>query len=112
MHGDALMDEPRRLYVIGDIHGQAALLDRLIDGIARDLAETPGSDCLTVTVGDYIDRGPASRGVIERLAGNPFPTPYVALKGNHEAMLETFLADPDSVSGWRLNGGLETLHSY
>ena len=47
-----------------------------------------------MTLGDYIDRGPHSRGVIERLAENPFPGDYIALKGNHEALFEAFLADP------------------
>lgn len=111
MHSDAL-SEPRRLYVIGDIHGRADLLDRLIDTISDDLGSTSGRDCLTVTVGDYIDRGPASRTVLDRLAGNPFPTAYIALKGNHEALLEGFLSDPEHADDWRLCGGLETLHSY
>lgn len=71
-----------------------------------------GSDALTVTLGDYVDRGPASRGVIERLAANPFPTPYVALKGNHEAMLANFLDDPTVGMHWRTQGGAETLDSY
>jgi serine/threonine protein phosphatase 1 len=71
-----------------------------------------GSDALTVTLGDYIDRGPASCGVIGRLAENPFPTPYVALKGNHEAMLLAFLRDPASGTPWRIQGGEETLQSY
>ena len=44
-----------------------------------------------VFVGDYIDRGPDSRGVMERLAGNPFPTRFVALKGNHETLFEAFI---------------------
>jgi len=65
-----------------------------------------------VTLGDYIDRGPASSDVIERLAGNPFPTPYVALKGNHEAMLEDFLDNPAVGMHWRRQGGAETLDSY
>ena len=104
--------EPRRLYAIGDIHGHAELLERLIEKIDRDLSDVPGRDCLTVTVGDYIDRGPASRTVLDRLSGNPFPTNYIALRGNHEGMLERFLVEPASVSDWRLWGGLETLHSY
>lgn len=104
--------EPRRIYVIGDIHGRADLLDRLVDGIARDIGAASAQDCLTVTVGDYVDRGPASPTVLDRLARNPFPTEYVALKGNHEAFLETFLADPEVVRDWRLCGGLETLHAY
>ena len=71
-----------------------------------------GSDALTVTLGDYVDRGPDSCGVIERLAANPFPTAYVALRGNHEAMLIDFLVDPEAGRHWRSQGGAETLRSY
>lgn len=99
------------LYVIGDIHGRLDLLDRLIEAIYRD-AGARGTESLTVTVGDYIDRGPDSRGVIDRLMANPFPGRYVALKGNHEAMMESFLADPQAGDLWSYNGGLETLHSF
>jgi serine/threonine protein phosphatase 1 len=99
------------MYVIGDIHGRLDLLDRLIAAIERD-AKRQGIDCLTVTLGDYIDRGPHSRGVLERLAENPFPGEYVALKGNHEQLLEMFLGDPEIGPHWRQLGGLETLHSF
>jgi len=71
-----------------------------------------GGTALTVTLGDYIDRGPQSRGVIERLSVNPFPTLYVALKGNHETLLEAFLADPSVGAHWRRLGGLETIASF
>jgi serine/threonine protein phosphatase 1 len=104
-------NEKGRLYVIGDIHGRLDLLDQLIDAIKRDVGEY-GNDCLTVTLGDHIDRGPNSRGVIERLRANPFPGPYVALKGNHEMLLESFLADPAVGEHWSRFGGLNTLHSY
>jgi serine/threonine protein phosphatase 1 len=100
-----------RLYVIGDIHGRLDLLDRLIEAIRRDVGDH-GNDSLTVTLGDYIDRGPDSRGVIERLLTNPFPGRFIALKGNHEALLETFLEKPAMGSQWRYLGGLETLHSF
>jgi serine/threonine protein phosphatase 1 len=100
-----------RIYAIGDIHGRLDLLERVIAAIHRDVSDH-GPAVLTVTVGDYIDRGPQSRGVLDRLVENPFPTPYVALKGNHEAMLETFLADPESGSFWIRQGGHETLQSY
>jgi serine/threonine protein phosphatase 1 len=103
--------EPR-LYVIGDIHGCTDLLDRIIDLIHRDIERRPGAESITVTLGDYVDRGPDSRGVIERLARNPFPTPYVALKGNHEDFLLKFLSDPLIGPLWQRNGGLETLRSY
>ena len=104
-------DEAARVYAIGDIHGRLDLLDRAIDAIDRDLRERGGA-AVTVTLGDYVDRGPASRGVLDRLSVNPFPTPYVAIKGNHELMLEKFLADPALGPQWRDFGGLETLHSY
>ncbi len=100
-----------RLYVIGDIHGRLDLLDRLIDAIHRD-ADQFGGESLTVTLGDYVDRGPDSRGVIERLMTNPFPGEYVALKGNHEVLLANFLEDPATGPYWRRLGGLETLHSF
>jgi serine/threonine protein phosphatase 1 len=103
--------EPR-LYVIGDIHGCTDLLDRIIELIHRDIERRPAAESVTVTLGDYVDRGPDSRGVIERLARNPFPTPYVALKGNHEDFLLKFLRDPLTGPLWQLNGGLETLQSY
>ena len=86
--------EPRRLYVIGDIHGRSDLLRRMIVAIARDLAADFTADCLTVTVGDYIDRGPDSRGVMDRLAQRPFPTRFIPLKGNHEVLVQNFLQDP------------------
>lgn len=112
MKATSLPSNPRRLYVIGDIHGRADLLDRMIEEIARHFAATPISEALTVTIGDYIDRGPNSRLVIDRLVCNPFPTSFIALKGNHEALLETFLRDPATAENWRRLGGIETLHSY
>src|SRR5450759_3259828 len=111
MEDTQTLNEKTRLYVIGDIHGRLDLLDRLIDAIKRDVDEY-GNDCLTVTLGDYIDRGPNSRGVIERLLANPFPGDYVALKGNHEALLEAFLEEPAIGAQWRHLGGLETLYSF
>lgn len=104
--------EPDRVYAIGDIHGRRDLLDKMIEAIARDLDRHPAPTALTVTVGDYVDRGSDSRGVIERLRENPFATPFVALRGNHESLLEEFLRDPSIADYWRRLGGLETLHSY
>jgi serine/threonine protein phosphatase 1 len=108
----SVIPERERLYVIGDIHGRADLLDRMIEEILRDLDSHPVNDCLTVTIGDYIDRGPDSRGVLDRLASNPFPTEFIPLKGNHEELFEAFCSDPSSGGYWRQLGGLETLHSY
>lgn len=105
------LSENAPLYVIGDIHGRLDLLDRLIEAIYRD-AGARGPETLTVTVGDYVDRGPDSRGVIRRLMGNPFPGRYVALKGNHEAMMMSFLADPRAGELWWLNSAVGTLRSF
>ena len=104
-------EAPRRIYAIGDIHGRLDLLQRAIVAIERDVAER-GPAALTVTVGDYVDRGPASRGVLDCLIGNPFPTTLVALKGNHEDMFEKFLVYSAAGPHWAANGGLETLRSY
>ena len=106
------ISDDTRVYAIGDIHGRADLLDRMTAAIERDLASSPATDPLTVTLGDYVDRGPNSRGVLERLCRNPFPTRYIALKGNHEELLALFLTDAAIGPQWRHLGGLETLHSY
>ena len=53
-----IMPEPRRIYAIGDIHGRRDLLDRMIEAICRDLKAYPVEHALTVTLGDYVDRGP------------------------------------------------------
>jgi serine/threonine protein phosphatase 1 len=112
MDGNAVTSGGFRLYVIGDIHGRADLLDRIVDEIYRDIEKQHTDNCITITLGDYIDRGPDSRSVIDRLARNPFPTEYVALMGNHEALFEKYLNGAPIGDYWRNLGGLETLHSY
>jgi serine/threonine protein phosphatase 1 len=87
------------------------LLDRVIVLVNLDIKASGGNN-LIVTLGDYIDRGPNSRGVLDRLLNNPFAAQYVALKGNHEALLEAFLADPAVGSDWWRLGGLETVKSF
>ena len=106
-----MQDDHGPVYVIGDIHGRLDLLDRAIDAIRRDDAHKKNVGT-AITLGDYIDRGPSSRGVVDRLADNPFEMPFVALKGNHEVLFEDFLANPEVGEHWRALGGLETLHSY
>jgi serine/threonine protein phosphatase 1 len=106
------LTDDQRLYVIGDIHGRSDLLDEMIQRIGQDLVSNPPGSAAVVTLGDYVDRGPDSRGVLDRLTRNPFPIPYVPLKGNHEELFELFLEDPEVGSQWRHLGGLETLHSY
>lgn len=101
-----------RVYAIGDIHGRADLLDQLHDRIEADLATAPEKTVI-VYLGDYVDRGPDSHGVIERLTRPRFPgIETVALLGNHEDMLLQFLDAPYGASLWLSNGGDATLGSY
>jgi serine/threonine protein phosphatase 1 len=101
-----------RVYVIGDIHGRADLLDQIVQQINADVGNTPSDRCLTATLGDYVDRGPDSRGVLDRLSANPFRTRYIGLKGNHELLFEAFLRDGAGAALWFELGGLATLESY
>ncbi len=102
----------RRIYAIGDIHGFADLLDRLTSMIEADLAEHPHDDPLAVFLGDYVDRGPASARIIDRLAERRFPIPFETLRGNHEELMLQAIADADAMSRWCQAGGIETLQSY
>jgi len=103
--------EGTRLYVVGDVHGRLDLLNDLERQIERDLATAP-ADVLTVFLGDYVDRGPESAGVVEKLSAKNFCTAFFALRGNHEEVLLQFLRDASVLESWRKFGGLETLHSY
>jgi serine/threonine protein phosphatase 1 len=106
-----------RVYAIGDIHGRADLLDRLHDKIEADLRTAP-EKAVIVYLGDYIDRGADSHGVVERLTRPRFigarfaGIETVALLGNHEDMLLQFLDAPYGASLWLSNGGDATLNSY
>ena len=113
MHFEPSFLDRGRIYALGDIHGRSDLLDRMIKIIRGDLEASPVDSCVTVTLGDYFDRGPDSRGVIERLLSNPFPSDFIPLKGNHEVLFESFLRKPTTFAEqWRRLGGLETLASY
>jgi serine/threonine protein phosphatase 1 len=95
-----------RLLAIGDIHGCYQALDAL----AQKMAFTAGDT--VVTVGDYVDRGPQSRQVIDFLIGLARHSRLIPLRGNHEVMM---LQARESLSGykdWLTCGGMETLESY
>jgi serine/threonine protein phosphatase 1 len=101
-----------RIYAIGDIHGHLDLLDQVLTRIDAHLANNPISQPIYVFLGDYIDRGPASRAVLDRLIERSRMPQTIFLKGNHEAILEEFLTEPRVLDEWRKYGGLETLVSY
>jgi serine/threonine protein phosphatase 1 len=100
-----------RIYAIGDIHGRLDLLDGLAEQIRADLVSAP-PEVMTIFLGDYVDRGPASAGVLDRLSRGDFPTPIYALRGNHEDVVMRFLDDETVLESWRRFGGIETLRSY
>lgn len=101
------------VYAIGDIHGQLHLLDELLKKISADAAHLDAERRVLVFVGDYIDRGPDSSGVIDRLvSGLPGGFEPVFLLGNHEEILLRFLQDPDVLPHWLMNGAGATLRSY
>jgi serine/threonine protein phosphatase 1 len=106
-----------RIYAVGDIHGRADLLDRLLSQITEDVRETAGAgrppQAHLILLGDYVDRGLNSKGVLDRLcqpAEGPFGT--ICLKGNHEDAMLRFLDDVSVGPGWLRFGGQATLVSY
>lgn len=102
----------KRAYVFGDVHGRLDLLQRLFATIAEDRQRSPVSDAHLIGLGDYIDRGPDSRGVVDALiAGVPGCT-SLFMRGNHEQMMLDFLEDPARGRQWLAEGGLATLRSY
>lgn len=101
-----------RIYAIGDIHGCLDRLVRLEEAIAADAGGGPARRVL-VYLGDYVDRGPDSRGVIERLCGaGPEGFERVFLKGNHEDFMLQALTDKSVLVPWLTNGGDATCRSY
>lgn len=102
-----------RVYAIGDVHGEVALLDALLAKITVEVTAAPELDHQFVFLGDYIDRGPDSRGVLERLIGLARDYRCRFLKGNHEdAFLDILEGRTDDLPGWLRFGGRETLGSY
>lgn len=102
--------EGKRVYAVGDIHGRADLLDDLL---ARIEADVNGANSILVFLGDYVDRGADSRGVIDQLItlaerGHEL----VFLRGNHEAAMLNFLRNPETGMRWVKIGGGETMRSY
>ena len=101
-----------RIYAIGDVHGRADLLDALLDRIEQDVARcTDGRRTRLVLLGDYVDRGEESPRVLDRVA-QLAGAGAACLRGNHEAALLDFVADPVQGAAWLEMGGLQTLAAY
>ncbi|MGE5515282.1 MAG: metallophosphoesterase family protein [Bacteroidota bacterium] len=119
----ARVPDGSRIYAVGDIHGRLDLLERLLERMAEDCDrrrqdQSAPERIAIIFLGDYIDRGPQSRQVIERLMhGAPRTGPlagaaWVCLKGNHEEIMLRFADDCSVGAEWCRNGGLETVRSY
>lgn len=114
--GQSRVPGGQRVYAIGDIHGRFDLASRLIDAIRAEVgALQSGTETFVVGLGNFIDRGPQSREVIELLCGlehDPMLN-FLGVMGNHEAMLLAVL-DHTGISwdDWLDQGGTETLASY
>ena len=111
----AKLQPGRRVYAIGDIHGCAEQLANLHAEIERDLTQRPIASALLLHVGDYVDRGVDTKGVIARLIdGSPVPgTEMVNLMGNHEnTMIEALNGERAAATDWLFTGGRPSLHSY
>jgi len=101
-----------RIYAIGDVHGYSDLLARIFEKIDADLRQRPIDRPLLVTLGDYIDRGPDSRGTIDLLLARRNVQETVCLRGNHEALILDFAKDASVMRLGERYGALDTLRSY
>lgn len=95
-----------RTIAIGDIHGCVLALEAILESIQ------PQPDDRLVFLGDYVDRGPDSRGVIELVMATAYRCRIVPLLGNHELMLVAARESPQFVPFWLQCGGQQTIDSY
>jgi serine/threonine protein phosphatase 1 len=102
------------IYAIGDIHGRLDLLDAIHRSIAEDAASLAARTRLLIYLGDYVSRGPDSRGVVERVREwLPRGFKRIALKGNHEdLLLRCHAGEVEAARHWLDYGGIEALASY
>ncbi|WP_269933526.1 metallophosphoesterase family protein [Aminobacter sp. HY435] len=102
-----------RIYAIGDIHGHLDLLEAMHELIGDELGRDEPADWRIIHLGDYVDRGADSNGVIEFLrAANARDSRNIVLTGNHDVGFLDFLAYPDPAGLFARNGGPETARSY
>jgi serine/threonine protein phosphatase 1 len=97
-------------YVIPDLHGR---FDLLRDALAKIAGHAAGNTGTIVALGDYVNKGPDSKQVVERLRAGAFDGwKFFPLKGNHDAMMVEALRDPSRMDWWIERGGDATLRSY
>ncbi|RWB55399.1 metallophosphoesterase [Mesorhizobium sp.] len=110
---DARGPDGMRLYAIGDVHGRHDLLAAMHRRIESELEHAPSSDWRIIHLGDYVDRGPDSKGVIDFLIEARERDPRnLTLAGNHDIGMLEFLAEPNADGLFMRYGGIQTAASY
>jgi diadenosine tetraphosphatase ApaH/serine/threonine PP2A family protein phosphatase len=110
---EGTLPEGLRIYAVGDIHGRFDLLQALAAQIERDCKKAPVARAIEVYLGDYVDRGPDTRDVVEWLIETPpLGDKRICLMGNHEDLLLRALGDGSAMPNWLFNGGGQTIASY
>jgi Calcineurin-like phosphoesterase len=104
--------EGRTIFAVGDIHGRLDLLEKVQRQIDEDKGKLGPTRAVEVYLGDYIDRGPDSAGVISNLIRRGRRTEAIFLRGNHEQALLDFIEGEHCLEEWRTFGGIPTLLSY
>lgn len=102
------------VWAIGDVHGRSDLLGPLLTEVVNDLRMTKPARPVIVMLGDYVDRGIDSRGVLDLLCtlSDQADIETHLIRGNHEERFEAFLSDPELGPAWCEYGGREALRSY
>ena len=108
------LPDGERVYAVGDVHGRADLLHEMEARIERDLERAPPPGVVRrIYLGDYVDRGPDTRGVVERLCrARRDGSRRTCLMGNHDWWFREFLEGAEVAPAWLSSGGDATLASY
>lgn len=101
-----------RYYAIGDIHGRLDLFEAMIEGVEAEIAAAPGFDHRIVLLGDLVDRGPDSAGVVRAAQSWQHRRNVRVLAGNHEDMFLAAFKKPEALRHFLKHGGYETVLSF
>ncbi len=102
----------QRVYAVGDVHGRADLFEILVTAIEADDQERGTSESLVILLGDLVDRGPDSAGVLRLAREWQARRPLRALMGNHEEMFLDAFTKEEVLRHFLRHGGRETILSY